>query len=202
MMAGADAELQPLVAAEFQKLASALADIREPQWSTPSLCEKWSVRNVVAHLTMAERYTAEQFQAELEVDGFDFGALSQRIADRDADLPLERLLANLRSDAMAHWAPPGGGYAGALSHVVIHGLDATVPLGLGSVGDPTAVRTVLDGLATGGVHDAFGTSVDGIELRATDQDWTFGSGRPLATAAHELVLLLAGRSLEGVTLNA
>lgn len=160
------------------------------------------MRNVVAHLTMAKRYSAEQFQAELEVDGFDFAALSGRIADRDADLPIASLLANLRSDTMAHWAPPGGGYAGALSHVVIHGLDATVPLGLGSVGDPTAVRTVLDGLATAGVHDAFGTSVDGIELRATDQDWTFGSGRPLATAAHYLVLLLAGRSLDGLTLKA
>ncbi|MEO9221983.1 MAG: maleylpyruvate isomerase N-terminal domain-containing protein, partial [Mycobacteriaceae bacterium] len=69
MTTGADAALQPRVAAEFQKLASALADIPEPKWSAPSLCDGWSVRNVVAHLTMAERYSPEQFQAELEVDG-------------------------------------------------------------------------------------------------------------------------------------
>ena len=67
---------------------------------------------------------------ELRRCDFDFSRLSNQIAARDAELPAAELVANLRDDSMHHWTPPGGGYAGALNHVVIHGLDVTVPLGV------------------------------------------------------------------------
>jgi hypothetical protein len=34
-----------------------------------------------------------------------------------------------------------------------------------------------------------------VELRATDMDWSLGSGRPLDGAAADLLLVLCGRSL-------
>ena len=43
------------------------------------------------------------------------------------------------------WTPPGGGYHGALNHVVIHGLDITVPLREPRRASDTAIRYVLDG---------------------------------------------------------
>ena len=36
----------------------------------------------------------------------------------------------VRSNVGHPWQPPGGGFTGALSHDLIHGLDITVPLGL------------------------------------------------------------------------
>src|SRR5690242_8785729 len=118
-----DADLQPMVASEFQQLADFLASATPAQWDTPSLCDGWRVREVVAHMTMAARYDEAAFMAELQDVGFDFTSLSNKLASRDGALDTDQLVANLRSDVMAKWAPPGGGYRGALNHVVIHGLD-------------------------------------------------------------------------------
>ena len=124
-----DAYLQPAVAAEFASLAGLLAAASDAQWDTPSMCEGWRVREVVAHVTMAARYSEEEFMAELRRCEFDFTRLSDEVASRDASLPVDELVANLRSSVMQRWTPPGGGYHGALNHVVIHGLDVTAPLG-------------------------------------------------------------------------
>jgi uncharacterized protein (TIGR03083 family) len=190
-----DAYLQPAVAAEFMSLADLLAAASDAQWDTPSLCAGWRVREVIAHMTMATRYSEEEFMAELRRYGFDFTRLSDEIAARDADLPADGLVANLRSETMRHWAPPGGGYHGALNHVVIHGLDVTVPLGLPRRCPDETIRVILDDLTQGGVHARFGVDVEGRHLQATDLDWSYGSGAVLRGAAADLALVICGRAV-------
>lgn len=190
-----DAGLQPVVAAEFLALADLLESASEAQWDTSSLCEGWRVREVIAHMTMAARYPEEKFMAELRRYDFDFGRLSNEIASRDAGLPASELIANLRSDTMQHWAPPGGGYHGALNHVVIHGLDVTVPLGVPRRSPDETIRIILDDLTKADVHARFGTRIEGRRLQATDLDWSYGSGSPLRGAAEDLALVLCGRTL-------
>lgn len=190
-----DAYLQPTVAAEFKSLADLLATASDAQWDTPSLCAGWRVREVVAHMTMAARYSEQEFMAELERCGFDFTRLSNEIAARDANLPAAELVENLRSDVMAHWAPPGGGYRGALNHVVIHGLDVTVPLGAPRLGPDETIRVILDDLTKGDVHVRFGIDLEGRRLQATDLDWSFGAGPVLRGAAADLALAVCGRAL-------
>ena len=190
-----DASLQPVVAAEFLALADLLESATDAQWDTSSLCEGWRVREVIAHMTMAARYPGEKFMAELRRCDFDFGCLSDEIASRDAGLPTSELVANLRSDTMQHWTPPGGGYHGALNHVVIHGLDVTVPLGLPRRSPDETIRIALDDLTKGGVHANFGTSIEGRRLQATDLDWSYGSGSPLSGTAEDLALVLCGRTI-------
>jgi uncharacterized protein (TIGR03083 family) len=56
-----DADLQPAVAAEFQALAGLLESATGAQWDTPSLCAGWRVGEVIAHMTMAARYSEEEF---------------------------------------------------------------------------------------------------------------------------------------------
>jgi uncharacterized protein (TIGR03083 family) len=186
--------LETLVAGEFAALADALALLDRDRWRADSLCAGWTVAHVVAHLTMAARYPADRFGAELAADGYDFTRTSDRLADADAALPPAVLLADLRSDTMATFAQPGGGMAGSLSHIVIHGLDVTVPLGLGRVGADAAARTVLDQLvATADGRTVFGVDTVGLALHATDVDWAHGGGEPVEAGAAELVLALAGR---------
>jgi hypothetical protein len=96
---------------------------------------------------------------------------------------------------MAQWTPPGGGYHGALNHVVIHGLDITVPLGVPRRSSDDTIRIILDDLTRGGVHEHFGTSIEGRSLQATDIDWAYGSGAPLRGKAGDLAVTVCGRAL-------
>ena len=77
------------------------------------------------------------------------------------------VVTGLRSEVMQHWTPPGGGWHGALNHVVIHGLDVTVPLGVPRRSPDATIRVVLDDLTVGGVQAHFGTSIEGRSLQAT-----------------------------------
>jgi len=192
-----EAGLQPAVAAEFLALAGLLDSATEAQWDTPSLCAGWRVREVIAHMTMAARYSEEEFMAELRRCEFDFGRLSNEVAARDAELPASELVASLRSEVMRHWTPPGGGWHGALNHVVIHGLDVTVPLGVPRRSPDATIRVVLDDLTAGGVQAHFGTSIEGRSLQATDLDWSYGSGQALRGPAEDLALVMCGRTVPG-----
>ena len=183
------------VAAEFTWLADALDGLAEVAWDTPSLCAGWRVREVVAHMTMAVRYTPPEFHAELEACKGDFTLLSTRVAARDAALPTTALLANLRDDAMHAWTPPGGGQIGALTHVVIHGLDITVPLGVARPIPDETMLEVLDHLTSGGGHANFGFDIGRLRLQATDTDWTFGSGTPVRGTTADIALLITGRTI-------
>jgi uncharacterized protein (TIGR03083 family) len=190
-----DARLQPAVAAEFASLADLLAAASDAQWDTPSMCQGWRVREVVAHMTMAARYPEQEFMTELRRCGFDFTRLSNEVASRDASLPTDELVANLRSQVMQHWTPPGGGYHGALNHVVIHGLDVTVPLSAPRCSPDETIRVVLDDLTAGGGHAHFGIAIDGRHLQASDLDWSHGSGPVLRGTAADLALALCGRAV-------
>ncbi len=187
-----DTDVQSLVGPQLRSLARLLADQPPSVADAPSLCDGWAVKHVVAHMTMAARYDPPAFMAQLAAVGHDFEALSQLVARRDGDLPFAALLDDLRSDAMAAWAPPGGGATGALTHAVIHGLDITGALDVPRTADDDATRLVLD-TQTDGVAGHFGVDLTGRALAATDLDWAFGSGTPVRATAGDLVLALAGR---------
>jgi hypothetical protein len=146
-------------------------------------------------MTMAARYSEADFMAQLQRRGFDFTQLSNEVAGRDAGLPTDELVAGLRSDTMRHWAPPGGRYRDALNHVVIHGLDVTVPLGVPRISPDETMRVILDDLTAGGGHANFGIAIGGRRLQAGDLDWSHGSGPVLLGAAEDLALALCGRTV-------
>lgn len=195
MSASTEIDLEAAVAAEFLALAEVLDGLSEVGWDTSSLCEGWRVREVVAHLTMPVRYSPEAFHTELRNCGGDFTHLSNRVAVRDAALPTGDLVGNLRDEVIHRWVPPGAGPIGALNHVVIHSLDVTEPLGRPCRSPEETTRAVLDDLTQGGTHTHFGVALQGLSLRATDMDWSFGSGTPVTGTATDLALLLCARTL-------
>ena len=163
-------------------------------WDAPSLCEKWLVRHVVAHVTMPVRLTPERFGAEMAAAGGDFSVLSDTVAERDASLPAAELLAQLREPGLHAWQPPGGGAEGALSHAVIHSLDVTIALGRPPVAPAEAVDAIL-GLLAAAEGGWFGLDLTGVRLEAADADWSWGSGTAVRAGRAELVSLLSGRTL-------
>ncbi|WP_250028277.1 maleylpyruvate isomerase family mycothiol-dependent enzyme [Paractinoplanes maris] len=185
---------QTWVASTCLGLADLLGAATAETWDAPSLCEKWLVRHVVAHVTMPARLSPEQFGAEMAAAGGDFTVLADTVAARDASLPLDDLLGRLRSPKLHAWLPPGGGAAGALNHAVIHSLDVTIALDRPAVAPREAVIAVLDQLAAADGR-LFGVDLADSRLEATDTDWRRGEGRPIRADSASLVALLSGRTL-------
>lgn len=189
-------DLMPAIAAERQDLADLLSNLPEQAWDALTLCDRWRVRELVAHLTMPFRYSSARFLAELARSGGRFDAMADRCARRDAArIPAEGLLAGLRDNVTNPWKPPGGGLTGALTHDVVHGLDMTVPLRIDRRVPEERLRIVLTSIIGAAALKHFGTDLTGIELRANDLDWSFGSGQRVSGAAQDLLLVVCGRKL-------
>jgi uncharacterized protein (TIGR03083 family) len=188
-------DIRQIIAEERRELATVLAGLPAAQWDAPTLCAGWRVREVVAHLTMPFRYSLPRVVLEVFKARGDFNKMADRSARRDATaLSADELVTSLRDNANHPWKPPGGGFEGALSHDVIHGLDVTVALGIDRRVPDEQLRIVLDGIKPKNLK-FFGVDLTGIELRADDLDWTFGSGEPLSGRAQDLLLVLCGRTL-------
>ena len=191
-----ESELPVKIAAERRELARVLSDLPASAWDAQTLCAGWRVREVVAHMTMPFRYSAARFAAELARSGGRFNAMSDRIARRDAAaVSAADLVSVMQDNATNPWKPPGGGYLGALTHDMIHGLDITVPLGISRRVPEDRLRAVLDAIAAPKARKHFGTDLSGVRLRAADIDWASGSGKQLSGAAQDLALVLCGRKL-------
>ena len=187
--------MMELISAERRELAGVLEGLSAEQWRSPSLCAGWTTAHVVAHLTMPFRITEEEFGRGMAEAHGQFTEFSDAVAARDSELPQAELAGALRDNIDNPWAPPGGGQQGALSHDLIHGLDITWPLSITYPIPDQAMTTVLDLIAGPDGQNAFGADLDGIELRATDLDWSSGSGAEAAGPSRDLLLLLARRSL-------
>ena len=187
--------MMDLISAERWELASVLEGLSAGQWRSPSLCAGWTTAHVVAHLTMPFRITEEEFGRGMAAARGQFAEFSDAVAARDSELPQAELAGVLRDNVDNPWGPPGGGQQGALSHDLIHGLDITWPLSITYPIPDRAMTTVLDLIAGPDGKNAFGVDLDGIELRATDLDWSAGAGAGAAGPSRDLLLMLARRSL-------
>jgi len=192
----ADDDVRAAVVAERRAQVDLYSSLSAEEWDAPSLCAGWRVREVLAHTTMAYRYSLPRVLLGMARARGSFHRMADRAARRDsAELTSGQLLACLRDNVEHPWTPPGGGPLGALSHDVIHGLDVSVPLGRDELHAATdRVVMVLGGLEPKQLR-YFGVDLDGVELRATDADWSHGSGEPLEARARDLLLLVCGRQV-------
>jgi uncharacterized protein (TIGR03083 family) len=186
-----------LIAAERRRTADFLDTLDEAQGSTPSLCSKWTVREVAAHLVMPFRLSTPQLLLRLVRYGGNFGRLSEDFARTAGSEPLGTLAADLRANAAHRFTPPTLGPEAPLTDVVVHTLDMRVPLGAGT-GDiaPEALDTILGFLMTAKATRGFlpkGRAA-GLSFRSTDTSWSAGDGPEVRGPAAELALALTGRT--------
>ena len=185
-------DLSAATFAERERLVSILEDLTPEQWASPSLCEGWRVREVVAHITTAYRMTTRQFLGGMLRHGFNFNRYADHAARSDtAQLSDAELLGILRDNVRHPWQPRGGGQAGALSHDVIHGLDITEPLGLSAAPADRIALVFADSEPRNWKY--FGVDLTGVRLVATDTDVAVGDGEPVHLPAKDILLRLTGR---------
>lgn len=179
--------------AERARIAGLLADLTPEQWAAASLCDGWRIREVVAHITMAYRYSAPRYLLGFALNGFNINRYMDKAAHADTAKVGDRELLQCLQDNIEHpWRPPGGGQIGALSHDVIHSFDITEPFGL-PPSPPERIRLVL---ANAGKRNLefFGADLHGKRLIADDVDLSIGVGpREIRTSAREMLLAVTGR---------
>ena len=183
----------PMIHAERAALAEDLAPLTDEQWATPSLCTGLSVREVLGHMTATAGMTPAKFFAGFAASGFRFHAMTAKDIVRATAGPPADLLARFRSLTTASTHPPGPVDA-MLGEVIIHSEDIRRPLGIKRDYPVAAVTRVADfclrsNLLLGGKKRSAG-----LTLRATDADWSAGSGPALSGPALSLVLAITGRS--------
>ncbi|MFJ8166583.1 maleylpyruvate isomerase family mycothiol-dependent enzyme [Streptomyces sp. NPDC096136] len=187
--------LKAVIAAERRRLADLFDGLREDEWDAPSLCEGWSVREVVAHMSMGFRLSLPATLAELVKARGNLHRMTGRVARRDAAAHSAAELSGfLRDNADHPWTPPVGGLTSALGHDVVHGLDVTTALGLDRRVPEDRLPVLLDAVRPGGLR-FFGVDLTGVRLCAEDADWSYGAGAPVYGAAQDLLLVTFGRRL-------
>ncbi|MFD8704790.1 maleylpyruvate isomerase family mycothiol-dependent enzyme [Kitasatospora sp. NPDC059648] len=182
------------IAAERRELAEVFAGLTAEQWNSPSLCEGWRVREVVAHMSTGFRHSTARTLGELARSGGNVHRMADRIARRDAAALTEARLAAVLAEHAEHpWRPPVGGRIAALAHDVVHGLDVTVALGL-PARLPLPRAAALLGSVSARSLRFFGARLEDVRLRATDLDWSYGQGAlRVEGRAEHLLLVTYGR---------
>lgn len=182
-----------IVATERAALAADLAGLGDEAWATDSLCAGWSVRDVLAHMTATARMTPTTFLAKLSASRFDFHRMVNHCRLRDLGSSPRATLDLFRETVDLTTGPPLP-RAALLGETLIHAEDIRRPLGIHHDYHLDALREVLD--FTAGTNLIMGTKerIEGIHLRATDTDYSHGSGELAAGPLIALVLAATGRA--------
>ncbi|MDX2564620.1 maleylpyruvate isomerase family mycothiol-dependent enzyme [Streptomyces sp. TX20-6-3] len=194
---GNSTEVRAAIAAERRELADLFDALPSARWNERSLCAGWRAREVAAHMSMGFRLSLPATLGALARARGNLHRMTDRVARRDAAAhSTTALAAFLRENADHPWTPPVGGFAAALGHDVVHGLDITVALGLDRRVPEDRLRILLDQVRPSSLR-FFGAGLDGVRLCAEDLDWSYGAGTPVFGSAQDLLLLAYGRRLPG-----
>ena len=172
-------------------LANLLDGIEPERWSTPSLCEGWTVREVAAHITHSQLPMARMLFEVLR-SGFRFNAMIHRAAVQDKQSPAE-LTAALRAMRGSRKRPPGTSELDPLLDVLIHTQDIAVPLGIDRPMPADAAAAAAQRVWGMGFPFRAQRRIRGVELAATDADFRVGHGHRVEAPIRDILMLLAGR---------
>ena len=183
----------PIIHAERSALLEDLENLKDNQWATRSLCPAWSVRDVFGHMTATAKMTPAKFVSGWAGSGFRFHKMNEKNAAREAATPPAEGLAEFRRHLNDTTSPPGPIDA-MLGEAVVHGEDIRRPLGIPHQYPNDAVIRVADFYKASNLLLGSKRRVDGVTLRATDTDWSWGSGPEVSGPILSLVLAMTGRT--------
>lgn len=188
------------ISAERQRLVSDLEGLAPADWSAPSLCGRWTVEDVVAHLTAAASTGRWAWLRSIVGARFDADLHNERrLAEHRGPTPADTL-AGFRAAVGSRVAPTGDHWAW-LGEVVVHGADIREPLAIRTEPAADAVVAVAQGYARKDFAVRSRTAARGLELVATDSAFRTGAGPVVEGTTLDLVLAMAGRATAAARLS-
>lgn len=186
------ADVMELARAERAELAELLATLTPQQWQTPSLCEGWRVRDVVAHVLSYEELDPVGLARRFARGWFLLGRTNAAgLSDYAEHSPQQLLDVLHRSMRPRGLTAVFGGRIGLLD-AMVHQQDIRRPLGLPRDIPAERRRAALDFAR---IAPPIGTPwrIRGLRLVATDLDWAAGRGEEVRGPAESLLMAMAGR---------
>lgn len=160
----------------------------------PSLCTDWTVRDTVAHMVGTAEMTPPKFLGKMAASGFSFQKMvAKDIAEKRGASPAATLQ-RLRDVRDRRTAPPGP-RTSWLGETIVHAEDVRRPLGLARVYPMEAVVAVADFYQGSNTLIGSKRRIEGLALKATDTDWSHGSGAPVEGLMLSLLLAMTGRTV-------
>ena len=186
------ADVQAMTRAEGEDLVEYLRSIPEAKWDESTVCDPWTVRHLVAHLTALSNQTLPNFARRMITTGFNF----QKVVDGDLQKFLGEPVAmtdKLASSIAAPTTPKMLNHV-ALGEFMCHGED--IRRALGDRGEHAAAHVVELGpmYAKTGKPLQGKVRTNGLSLRATDGDFRWGDGPEVAGPGIDLIMAITGRT--------
>ena len=188
----ATADIWPTVRAERQALAADLAGLSDERWDARSLCEAWTVRDALAHMTGTAKISPGSFFPKLISSGFSFDRLQAKdIAAERGATPADTLR---RFEAIIPSTkhPPGPGLT-MMAETLIHSEDIRRPLQITHAYPTEWLSQVADFYKGSNLIVGTKRRIAGLSLRATDTEWSHGSGPEVSGPLLSLLLAMTGR---------
>lgn len=181
-----------LARAEREDFAALLDELSPAQWESPTLCEGWRVRDVVAHAFGYDNLSRAQL-----VGRFIRGALMVNRINELRVVELAEISPEaLRDLVRSHLDPRGltAGFGGriALTDNMIHQQDIRRPLGMPRRIPSERLRTALD-FARYAPTIRGAWRARGVRLVADDLAWSHGRGPEVRGSGEALLMMMGGR---------
>lgn len=176
--------------AERTDLAAFLATLTPQQWQAATLCDRWCVKDVVAHMI-----SYEELDRTGLIGRFVKGRLvrtNQVGVDEFSSKTPEQVLEFLHDHLRPRGLTAGFGGKIALVDGTVHHQDIRRPLGLPRTIPPERLQRVLTAVRT---NPRLGLPwrIRGLRLQAIDLDWVVGRGPTVSGPGESLLMAMAGR---------
>lgn len=188
-------DIKTRTAANRRLLADFFDDLNEDQLDTRSLCEAWTVREVLGHLVMPLTGSLSGFLLQVLRARGSIDRASAAVARDLSRRPLNELTSLLRDKAHEQVKAPGVGPMGQMADGCVHLRDCARPLDLPDDVSLDDWRMLLDWLPSGIPGLMPKRRVEGLRLVATDQEWSWGAGQEITGPSEALAMAVTGRSV-------
>jgi uncharacterized protein (TIGR03083 family) len=180
-----------LLLEELADVHQFVLQLDEAQWHTPSLCDDWTVMEVAAHLASFVGVSVMGLGTRMARGGFSPARANSKGVSEWCKRGRSAII-----EALSPTPVPGIAKVYArvgLTEVVIHHQDMRRPLGRPRAVPQERLRVALTVAARWPMGTGGNRRRRHVELRATDLDWSAGSGPQVSGPAEALLMALAGR---------